>query len=231
MTDVWFAAFGLLGLLTVMNSILLVAMMRQVGVLHQRLPSFGPGAVGPEPGKYFEPLAFSPVAGARTDGFGDAAIRVLAYITPGCHVCAPIPGFLETYLAGMPGAFRPRVSAALITDAPEPEASAYRDTNELDLPFVRHAYLRDHYELTEVGAPYVLVLTDRLDGGGSEQELLLAGGIVNTLEQLEDLMEISRERYAAYSENPEIVDKGELNGDVPEEERSALEVRKTTVGG
>lgn len=51
MSGAWYAAFGLLALLTVANSLLLVATMRQVGVLHERVRPMAAGdAGGPRPG-------------------------------------------------------------------------------------------------------------------------------------------------------------------------------------
>lgn len=194
MADAWYAAFGLLALVTVANSVLLVAMMRQVGLLHQRLPPIGPGSIGPEPGASFERLDFAGSPDNEKDETRRPPVRVLAYVTPGCSLCARIPGFLEAYSKTAPPEVRRLVSFVLATDASERDTERYREEAKIRLPILRHAQLQQHYRLTEVGAPYLLAL---LDGDG-DQELLLAGGIVNTLEQLEDLTDIALARRAAH---------------------------------
>lgn len=202
MAEVWFTAFGLLALLTVANSILLVAMMRQVGVLHQRVPPTGPGSVGPESGTSFKRLDLSPVPGTSMDGFGTAPVTVLAYVTPSCGLCERIPGFLEAYIAAAPAHERALISFAFATDAPEFEAIRFREQHDGGIPLVCHPRLVEHYELAGVGAPYLLALAN-IEGSEGGEQLLLAGGIVNTLEQLEDLIEIALHHYAAHVANYE----------------------------
>ena len=203
MNEAWYAAFGLLALLTAANSVLLVAMMRQVGVLHQRVPPTGPGSVGPDAGTSFERLDLSPVAGAAMDGFGTAPVTVLAYVTPACSLCGRIPGFLEAYAGTAPPDERALVSFALATDVPEPEAQRFREQHPTQFPMLLHPRLKDHYELTGVGAPYLLALADDEDAHGRQR--LLAGGIINTLEQLEDLIGIALDHYAAHAAGDEVV--------------------------
>jgi hypothetical protein len=208
MTEAWYAAFGLLALLTVANSVVLIAMVRQVGVLHQRMPPTGPGSVGPDSGTTFKRLELSPVPGGTMDGWATTAVTILAYITPDCGLCERIPGFLEAYTKAASPVERGLVSFVLATDAPEQEAQRFLEQQDIRVPFVRHPRLKDHYDLTGVGAPYLLALVDGRDGQGDEQ-LLLAGGIVNSLEQLEDLVEISLHRYSAHTADTRKVDAGE----------------------
>lgn len=198
MSETWYAAFGLLAILTVANSVLLVATMRQVGVLHQRVPPTGPGSVGPQPGQTFEHLATSLVPGSTSDGLGTAPLTVIAYVTPGCALCERIPGFIEAVTRSAAPHERGLLSFALATDAPAPEAQEYRDRHDLQLPLVCHPDFADHYEVKGIGAPYLLALADLDGNGGEKRQILLAGGIVNSLEQLEDLVDMARGQYWAY---------------------------------
>lgn len=133
------------------------------------------------------------------DGFGTTPVTLLAYVTPGCGLCERIPGFLEAYTATASDEDRALLSFALATDAPEPEAERFRREHHMRFPVVRHPELKHHYGLAEVGAPYLLALAN---GEHGSQELL-AGGIVNTLEQFEDLIEIALDHNSAHATDNE----------------------------
>src|SRR5689334_19704246 len=89
MTSTWYVAFALLTLLSVANAVVLVAALRQIGVLHQRVKPMGPGQQeGPQPGSELPFVSFEPV-GRQTSSRrpGDAPVTVIAYVNPGCGLC------------------------------------------------------------------------------------------------------------------------------------------------
>lgn len=113
MGDVWYAAFALLTLLGIVNAVVLVAVMRQVGVLHQRVSPIGAGRFGgPTVGDRFPRLDFAAVGGGAPPEL--SGITVLGYVSPNCGVCELLPPIFEGYT-------RSRASGdviALATDAP-----------------------------------------------------------------------------------------------------------------
>src|SRR5213076_3421731 len=117
-------------------------------------------SVGPRPGRSFVRLDLAPVLVNSVNRFKPAPVVVLAYVTPNCGLCEPIPGFVEAYNASAPTEARSLVSFALATDAREDEAIQFAAEQDLRVPLLRHAELASHYELTKVGAPYLLALAD-----------------------------------------------------------------------
>lgn len=177
MSGAWIAAFALLALLSVVNAVVLVAVMRQVGVLHERVRPTGFGEIaGPPPGAVLRAPSLTTVGGAVARRQPEAPIWIAGYVTPGCGLCEGLPGIMQAYgrhaSAGM--------DLFLVTDVPEGEARAFL-RHAGDMPFTRAEGLRDEYAIP--GSPYVLALQRT----GDAEVTVLAGGIVNTLEQLEDL--------------------------------------------
>lgn len=216
MSEAWYAAFALLALLSIVNAFLLVAVMRQVGIIHERIPPRGPGAVGPQPGTMFEGLQWLDLSPEDVE-HRDAPVSVIAYVTPGCELCGPVPGYLRAWRRAASAATRELVSVALVTDAGEHEVETLRHDGWSGLPILQHAGVRRHYGLE--GSPYVLALTTGLDGERADR--LLIGGITNTLEQLEDLIDVAVSRFLSLGEAPEARGPTEESAD-PESVRSTL---------
>jgi hypothetical protein len=184
LNSAWYAAFGLLALLCVANAILLVAVMRQVGIIHLRVPETLTGAVGPEPGASFRHLDLLPVPGGSADGVSNAPVTVIAYVRPDCDLCEEVPKLLETYQNTASADELALVSFVLATDASEADAERFRAQHAATLPFGRHPDLKEHYGLQ--ATPYLFALARSEDG---EPEQVLAGGVINTVDHLEDLVE------------------------------------------
>lgn len=185
MSSSWIAAFVLLGLLCLLNTAVLVGLLRQVGVLHQRVRPLGPGThEGPQPGNLLPSLAFEAVQGRWPASQEDEQLTVWGVVSPGCEMCNRLPGFLLSEV----GASRAGIARFVLVTNDSPTASKpfIREHNLEDvgskLPLVRHASVLEDWGVP--GTPYVIASTSI----GSE-ELVRAAGVINTLEQFEELME------------------------------------------
>lgn len=90
MTDgVWIASYVLLWVLVLVLVVAVIALLRQIGVLHARLSPLGthPGGEGPE---------LDSLAPVRVElDYDDAALTLVAFTSPTCTVCATLRPSLE----------------------------------------------------------------------------------------------------------------------------------------
>lgn len=191
MTDgVWIAAFWLLALLGVVNAVLLVATMRQVGVMHQRLAPTGAGDIGgAQIGDRLPRLALEAVNGGGVASL-DAPMVLLAFVSPGCNLCSEI-------IPGVHSAARARRSDGIefvfATDATQALASTYAAEHDLKLPLLRHDEVIS--ELNVPGSPYILAMRPE----GDNFFRVLAGGVVNTTEQVDDVVDLAVANQNAFN--------------------------------
>lgn len=195
MTDAWYAAFGLLALLAIGNSVLLVATMRQVGVLHERVRPMAAGDVGgPRPGNV---LPWLPLEHLATEAAPDpgpwrssAPLEMFAYITPGCGVCDDMLPIISAFARDRDVE---QLDVALVTDASRDSAANMVKAKKIGLPLLRYDDLSSHWELP--GSPYVLVARREATG----DLVALAGGVVNSMEQLESVVDTAGDNLIALS--------------------------------
>jgi hypothetical protein len=178
MSDAWFAAFALLGLLSLANSVVLIAVLRQVGVLHQRIRPTGAGQhEGPQPDDVLPDVPLIPINDAPRAS--EAVVEVIGYVTSDCGLCDAAVRAFSAYARTRP----PGVELALVTDGSEQDAKAMLHRHDVRMPFFVSRDVRANYGLP--GSPYVLVLVPAAPGA----RRVLTSGVVNTLEQLEDLVD------------------------------------------
>ncbi len=188
MSSTWYAAFTLLTILVLLNSVVLVATMRQVGVLHLRVRPVGHGQIeGPGVGQHLRTLPFNEVPGVPCL-VAKAPILILAYVTPGCDACDLLLPVLHGFDRSKP---HDLLDIALVTDATIDDAQFYAEKHAVKLPMLRHDDLAAHFAIP--GSPYVLALR-RSESG---KLVVLAGGVVNTMEQLEDLVDSAQDNVRA----------------------------------
>jgi hypothetical protein len=161
----WTAVFVVQWLLLAVLTVVVVALARQIGVLHLRLGPLGALEAddeGPEIG------SAPPVADARAfDGTttlvgGPGPERLLAFVSPTCPIC-------EQLLPSLPAA---AAAAGLVPQV------------------VSDPVLEGTYDVP--GVPFVVVL----DGAG----VVRAKGTVNSLEQIEGLVDTARRRIVEAGE-------------------------------
>lgn len=192
MSATWYAAFALLGLLSIANAVLLVAMMRQIGVLHQRIhPTGALEEEGPSILRRMPKLDLQPVAGSREPTIFQRPMTLLVYVTAGCGACDALIPLVDVY-SRESGSHN--MDLALATDAPPDQASIMLREHKVQVPFVRHDLFSTEYDIK--ASPYVLGLMHVDDNQATENHtIVLGGGIVNTLEQLEDVARQVAENY------------------------------------
>lgn len=94
--SVWIASYVILWVLVLVLAVAVVALLRQIGVLHARLHPLGANFAGEGP-----PLeSHAPVVPGT--GYGDAALTLLAFTSAGCEVCKVLRPSLDALRRGYP---------------------------------------------------------------------------------------------------------------------------------
>jgi hypothetical protein len=155
----WVAAFVAQWMLLAVLTVVVVALARQIGVLHLRLAPVGALEIddeGPPLGDAIAPRAASGRDGTTMLVGGRGPRRILAFVSPTCPVC-------ERILPSLPAAARATGFVAQVISDPDAERA-----------------------FAVPGVPFVIVL--------DEMGSVRAKGTVNSLEQLEGLIETAIER-------------------------------------
>jgi hypothetical protein len=170
----------LLGVICVLNTVAVVALIRQVGVLHLRIqPVAGlTGAGGPEYGSELKlPARLGELA--RRD---DAGRFLIAFVSPTCGICGP----LTASFGRIARSAAADTAVLLVVDASEHDAADYvRAKGVSFLPYIGDkASFNDNVP----GAPWAVVT----DGSGK----VIASGGVNTLDNIEEMLDRAGELIA-----------------------------------
>jgi hypothetical protein len=155
----WTAAFVVQWVLLAVLAVVVVALARQIGVLHLRLEPLGALEIddeGPGLGDAAPPRSARAAAGATVHVGGAGEQRLLAFVSPTCPVC-------ERLLPSLPAA---------------------ADAFGLELQVVSDPELERAYDVP--GVPFVVVF--------DELGVVRSKGTVNTLEQVEGLVDTARRR-------------------------------------
>lgn len=178
----WLVSYVALWGMVLILGVLVVALARQVGILHMRL---GPrGALemdgeGPPLGEMPPIVEVSDLDGRRMKVGGPGDPAFLLFVSPGCPVCREV-------LPGVPAVAREgRLRPLVLVDDEDPSAlAAYRGRQVA--PVAAGPEAAKAFEIP--GTHYAVVL-DQL---GTVQ----AKGTVYTLEQMEGLVDTARRRLA-----------------------------------
>jgi len=170
---------------------LVAALLRQVGVLHERIAPVGalvtgavPAVGAPAPRAVARDLAGAPVSLGGPSGDGRATL--LFFLSPTCPVCKTLLPVV-TRLAREEAA---RVRAVLASDGPPEEHARFVREAGVELPYVLGAELGLAYRVGKL--PWAVLV----DAGG----VLRAQGLVNTREHLESLFEAEARGVASLDE-------------------------------
>lgn len=161
----------LLAALSLLNAVGVVALIRQVGVLHLRIqPVAGmPAGDGPEYGSQLSlPAALGEIA------HRDATRYLVGFVSPGCGLC----GGLTTAFGRIAKSTDSHTAVLLVLDATVEEADEYLRSK--GAAFLPHIADRSSFTKNVPGAPWAVV-TDR-DGA-----VIVSGG-VNTLDNVEEML-------------------------------------------
>ena len=194
------AALVLVGLLTILNSVAVIVLIRQVGLLHLRIqPVEGlQSEDGPSIGDH---ISFESVDWTHIGALVPRAERVvLAFISPTCSICAPLlPG-----LRSISRTFRAE-ALVVVSDTDSGRLREYLDGKRLNAPAV--AEPGAFRENRVPGAPWIVV-TDPVG------EILASRG-VNTFEQIELLVAEAASRHRARDSSPNGNPQMEVRLNVP----------------
>jgi methylamine dehydrogenase accessory protein MauD len=169
-----------------------LALVRQIGVLHERVFPVGalvaPG--GPKVGEAAPVATVTDLAGTPVRlGGADAAGRrtLLFFLSPTCPVCKTLlPVVLD-----LARSERPAARVVLASDGDEAEHRAFATRADLkDVPYVLSREVGLAYQVAKL--PYAVLI-----GGDG---VLQAKGLVNTREHLESLFEAARLGVASMQE-------------------------------
>ncbi len=171
----------LLWVLLIVLAAVVLALVRQIGVLHERVAPVGAlvGHEGPRIGDAaprFELTDWSgtPVTIGGTQAQGRSTL--LLFVSPTCPVCAAMLSIVES----VAGAEQRWLRVVLASDGPRAEHEAFVRTNRLAAhPYVLSTELGIAYRVAKL--PYAVLI----DADG----VLRAKGLVNTREHLESLFE------------------------------------------
>jgi methylamine dehydrogenase accessory protein MauD len=181
MSGWWLVSYVILWLLVALLTLVVVALARQVGTLHLRLGPRGALEVddeGPPLGEAPEAVTAVDLDGREASVGGPGEPQLLLFVSPGCPVCREV-------LPSVPAAARAgRLTPYVIADSgPEETARSYRH-DRVGAPVLATPELARDYRIP--GTPYAVVL--------DVMGVVRAKGTVNTLEQLEGLVDTARRR-------------------------------------
>lgn len=180
MTDALLVSNGLLWALVLALGVVVIALARQVGVLHERLAPVGALATQPGPavGEVAPELQLADLAGevVRVGGVSETGERTLLFfLSPTCPVCETL---LPTLLRAAHGESKLRVVFA--SDGEPEEHRAFAREHGLDpAGYVVSMELGVRFQVAKL--PYAVLIDDA--------GIVRSKGIVNTREHVESLFE------------------------------------------
>jgi methylamine dehydrogenase accessory protein MauD len=164
--------------------IVVMALIRQVGVLHQRIAPAGALTIseGVRPGEPVPPLTLMTadaepitIGGAAQDGRS----MLLMFVAPDCPVCAQLVPAVRA-IAGQEASW---LSVVFASDGASAQHGEFRRRKRLtDFPYVVSMELGLRFQIAKL--PFAVLV----DEGGR----LVAQGLVNSREHLESLFEAKR---------------------------------------
>jgi len=187
-SDALLISNALLWLAVIALALLVMALARQVGVLHERVAPVGALALGrgPRVGEAAPKVEALALAGGRV-GLGGASPdgrgTLLFFLSPSCPVCKSLLPALHSVIARED----PTLRLVHASDGPEPEHRAFAEAQGLDpTAYALSTELGLAYRVSKL--PHAVLI----DAAG----VIRAQGLVNTREHLESLFE-ARERGVA----------------------------------
>jgi len=179
----WLVSYVVLWGLVLFLAVLVAALARQIGVLHMRLGPRGALEVdeeGPPLGELPPTAEVVDLEGAPHRVGGPGVPALLLFVSAGCPICREVlPGVAP---AARAGDLRPLV---LVDDDDPASLDRYRE-HDPRVPVAAAPDVADTYDIP--GTPFVVVL--------DEAGVVRAKGTVNTLEQMEGLVDTARRRLS-----------------------------------
>ena len=172
----WVLVLGLAGVV--------VALARQIGVLHERVAPVGALMTvrGPAVGELAPVVTAHDLRGDAIEIGGPGRRMLLFFLSPTCPVCKTLLPVLRSVVR------RERLQVVLASDgAPEEHAAFVREEGLEGIPYVLSPTLGITYQVAKL--PYAVLL----DAAG----VIRSKGLVNTREHLESLLEAEERGVAS----------------------------------
>jgi methylamine dehydrogenase accessory protein MauD len=166
-----------------------LALARQVGLLHERISPIGALTLdhGPRIGDAAPLLHLNALSGeAITVGAVAGRSQLLFFLSPTCPICKK----LIPVLRSLASAERGRLDVVLASDGDETEHRAFWQREKLALPYVLSPELGISFQIGKL--PYAVLI----DADGRVR----AKGLVNSREQIESLLEAQERGVASMQE-------------------------------
>jgi methylamine dehydrogenase accessory protein MauD len=179
MNEMWLASYVALWVVVGLLVTVVLALARQIGLLHRRLPPYGArmGNPGPEIGDPAPGLDGIELRG-REVALGSKRGRrtLLVFVSPDCQNCAELAPAVRSVARSESG----RMDTVLVSLSPHQEANeAFVRSHRLHgLPLLMAPPLGSEYGVAVT--PYAVL--------AGEDGIVRAKGLVNNLEQLESLI-------------------------------------------
>jgi methylamine dehydrogenase accessory protein MauD len=164
--------------LTLGLAVLVFALARQVGVLHERIAPMGAmtSDQGPAVGELAPPLSVVTLAGSRIEIGGPSALarsRLLLFVSPSCPVCKKLLPIARSFASAE------HLQVVLVGDGEPAEQRAMIEQFQLEqLPYVNSAQIGMAFRVGKL--PYAVLI--------DAQGVIRAKGLVNNREHLESLI-------------------------------------------
>jgi methylamine dehydrogenase accessory protein MauD len=166
-----------------------LALARQVGLLHERLSPIGALTLdhGPKIGEAAQLLRLTALSGeAITIGAASGRRQMLFFLSPTCPICKKLIPVLHS----LASAERGSLDIVLASDGDEAEHRAFWLREKLGLPYVLSPELGISFQIGKL--PYAVLI----DPDGRVR----AKGLVNSREQIESLLEAQERGVASMQE-------------------------------
>jgi methylamine dehydrogenase accessory protein MauD len=191
MTSLFFASQIMLWITVIVLGVLVAALARQVGILHERIAPAGALTLHQKVnvGDLIQPMNFTALDGSavRIGGARAARSQLIFFVSPDCPVCKSLLAVFKSAAAAEAG----WLDAILASDGNEAEQRRMVMASDLgDFPFVLSESLGRSFGVAKL--PYAVLL--------DEAGKIAALGLVNTREHLESLFEAKERGVASIQE-------------------------------
>lgn len=196
MTAIWIAGFSILTVIVLVMVAVLIAVLRQLGDVYERLETIGSDSEPPRRRVVPVPeveVIDPPGAAKEYQPFTDE-ITVIGYVAPGCAGCERIPDIIHRFLPEI--SETEDLSLVLASEVGIGSARQFAEKHRITVPMIRGNDLGIHLGIRET--PYFIVAR-RSD----EQIVLQAGAFVQEEKQLSDLLDFARSEIDKESESRE----------------------------
>ena len=206
MIDALIVSNGLLWILVCVLSLVVFALTRQIGLLHERVAPVGALAIarGPEVGEFAPEIRVENLDGQsiRIGGPDDRGLKTLLFfLSPTCPVCANLLPTLRRMVRSQADGTR----LLFASDGPRAEHEAFcKEKGIANSDYLLSRELGLSFEVSKL--PYAVLI----DGSGT----IRAKGLVNTREHVESLFEAERLGVASLQEYLEAESKREPSDEV-----------------